>query len=247
MRECNPRAVGGTRAWIRLLTTSLVLTLAAAAPTLAHPSGATVTFFHSPTAEAKWVHFTPPPPGDPDTWSIKLRLPCAIGDFSCYAGAELHNVAGPPPTVPPAFDFRSTVTSPGGGSPRLVMCFSDGANCSSRMELRPLVWVANVWTHEDGNGIDWDNNGGTCGYRYATTYNLGVACHPGATVTDVFVVTDSAWLAGPYIHYIDNIRYGAALITSPRSSCGNGNGNGDGDGEFEDNDGHKQCENGRGE
>lgn len=69
-------------------------------------------------------------------------------------------------------------------------------------------------------------------------------------MTDVFVVTDSAWLNGPYTHYIDNIRYGGALITSPRSECRRG----DGDGDFEDKDGHKHhaefhrnsCDNGGG-
>ena len=210
---------------IALVTLSLLLAM----PAHVHangdePSSVTVTFFHSPTAEAKWVHFTPAPPGDPDTWSIKLSLPCNIGDFSCYAGASLHNVAGSAPATPPSFDFLSTVASTSsGGSPRLHVDFSDGGS----IELRPLVWIANVWTHEDGSGTDWDNNGGTCGFRYEQTYTVVLACHPGATVTGVIVVTDPAWLAGPYTHYVDNISYGNALITSPSGVCQESDGNGD--------------------
>lgn len=186
-----------------------------------------VTFFHSPAATAGWVHFTPAPTGDPDDWSIKLLLPTGAD----YAGAVLHNVAGPPPSSPPSFDFRSSVTSIySGGSPRLVMCFNDGANCSSRMELRPLAWVANTWTTENGLSSDWDNNGGTCGFVYEHPYAFEIACHPGATVTDVFVVTDSAWICcntSGYTHYIDNIHYGAAFITRPGEGCQESDGNGD--------------------
>ena len=168
----------------------------------------TVSFFHSPTAEAHWVQFSPSPPGDSDDWSIKLGLP---NDPAAYAGASLHGVAGPAPVVPPAFDFYSTVTGPSGGSPRLVMRFSDGGN----MELRPLAWVANVWTHEDGATTDWDIHSPTCPFLYEHAYAAGLACHAGATVTDVIVVTDSAWLNGAYTHNIDNIQYGGVVVTSP--------------------------------
>lgn len=188
----------------------------------------TVTFFHSPTAEAGWVHFSPPPSGDPDDWSIQLRLP---NDPAAYAGLRLQGVAGPPPAVPPAFDFYSTVAGPSGGSPRLVMSFSDGGN----MELRPLAWVANVWTHEDGATTDWDIHSPTCPFLYEQTYAAGLACHVGATVSGVIVVTDSAWLNGAYTHYIDNIRYGGAVVTSPdQVACQQGNGE-NGDGNFQDN------------
>lgn len=99
------------------------------------------------------------------------------------------------------------------------------------MSLRPLAWVGGVWTHEDGATPDWDNRGGTCGFLYEQSYSVELACHAGKTVTDVFVVTDSAWLAGPYTHYIDNIRYDGALVTSPE---GIGCSESDGQGDFED-------------
>jgi hypothetical protein len=105
------------------------------------------------------------------------------------------------------------------------MVFSDNGD----MELRPLDWTANTWTHLDGNTPFWDVNGGTCGFLYAATYSAGLACHAGKTVTDVFVVTDAAWqLTSPqYIHYIDNISYGSAFITSPeQAGCHEGDGNG---------------------
>lgn len=197
-----------------------------------------VTFFKSASnAEARWVHFTPPPPADPDTWSIKLLLDPVASCFqpnyvNCpYAGADLNGVAGTPPTTPPSYDYYSTVSGPGGGSPRLVMVFSDSTpTVTSDMELRPLNWVAGVWAHESGSTTDWDVNGGTCGFLYAATYNAGLLCHAGKTVTDVFVVTDSAWqLTNPngYTHYIDNISYGSTFITSPQSGCQESDGNGD--------------------
>jgi hypothetical protein len=202
-----------------------------AVPAYADGAG-TVTFFKSPGADARWVHFSPPPPGDPDTWSIKLTLPTA----SDYAGADLNGVAGPPPSTPPSFDFYSTVTGASGGSPRLVMVFSDNTSTSpSDMSLRPLSWTSGTWTHEDGASTDWDNRGGTCGFLYEQSYSVEMACHAGKTVTDVFVVTDSAWLAGPYTHYIDNIAYGSAFITSPEES---GCREGDGGGDFQDQNGH---------
>jgi len=66
-----------------------------------------------------------------------------------------------------------------------------------------------------------------------------LACHPGASVTGVIVVTDSSWLAGPYTHYIDNIRYGGTLITSPE---GAGCHEGDGNGNFQGNNGNGNVE-----
>ena len=209
-------------------------------PARADGNEVSLMLFHSPNADARWAQFTPSPAGDPDTWSVKLQLgtnagTCLVNDFSCFAGATLKGVPGEAPATPPSFDFYSTVASASGGSPRLHIDFSD----SGSIELRPLSWVANTWTHEDGGSTDWDNNGGTCGFRYEQLYATVLACHSGATVTDAIVVTDSNWLAGPYIHYIDNISYGNALITSPENEgCHEGDGNGHfrgdhGDGNFD--------------
>jgi len=109
------------------------------------------------------------------------------------------------------------------------MIFSDNGD----MELRPLFWAKDTWTHLDGSSTFpgfWDVTGGTCGFLYSATYAAGLACHAGKTVTDVFVVTDSAWkYPSGYTHYIDNISYGAALVTSPEET---GCHEGDGDGQF---------------
>jgi hypothetical protein len=224
-------------------------------PVRANENEVTVSFFHSANAEARWVHFTPAPAGDPDTWSIKLRLgpvpsTCPPPNYvNCpYAGVRLHGVEGPAPANAPSFDYYSTVAGSSGGSPRLHMDFSDGGS----IELRPVTLVQNTWiregpastgspTSDPTFAINWDNNGGTCGFLYGTTYAIAVACHSSATVTGVIVVTDSAWLYPPagYTHYIDNISYGNAFITSPEEAgCHEGDGNGhfrgnNGDGNFE--------------
>jgi hypothetical protein len=199
----------GMRSWVLGLGAAL-LALVAATPVLAsEDNNVRVTFFHGPGAEARWAQFTPPPAGDHDTWSIKLTVP---NDPTGYAGAQLHGVEGPPPANPPSFDYLSTVAGASGGSPRLHMSFSDGGS----IELRPLILAAGAWVHEDGAAPDWDNNGGACGFRYEVPYAVAVACHPAATVTSVYVVTDSAWLFKTgYTHWIDNIRYAGHVVTRP--------------------------------
>jgi hypothetical protein len=237
-RNRHLACAGNARTGIVVLPAVALLFALAARPAWA--DSPPVTFFHFGDADARWVQFTPAPAGDPDTWSIRLRInsspaTCPPPNYvNCsYAGVQLHSVAGPPPATSPAFDFYATVAGASGGSPRLHMDFSDGGS----MELRPLAWVANTWTHE-GDGAtasDWDNNGGTCGFRYEVPYAVAVACHSTATVTGVIVVTDSSWLYPQYINYIDNIRYGNQLITSPPGGCNSG----DGDGDFnDDKDGH---------
>src|SRR3989442_274419 len=192
-----------------------------------------VTFEHSATATAGGVHYSPPPPGDPDDWSIKLQIPKTDVPYP-FANAILHNFAGPPPATAPSFDFLSNIAGPSGGSPRLVMCFSGAPSCYNKMELRPLAWVANLWTTVDGNGPNWDNRGAGCP-TYGLTYTEALACHAGQTVLDVHISTDSSWLATVpptgYIHYIDNIHYGSAFITSPASGCQESDGNGDFEGD----------------
>jgi hypothetical protein len=182
-----------------------------------------VTFEHSAATTAGWVHYSPPPPGDPDDWSIKLQLPKTDVPYP-FANAILHNVAGPPPATAPSFDFLSNIAGPSGGSPRLVMCFSGAPSCYNKMELRPLAWVANLWTTVDGNGPNWDNRGAGCP-TYGLTYTEALACHAGQTVLDVHISTDSSWLATVpptgYIHYIDNIHYGSAFIPAQERAAKN--------------------------
>src|SRR6516164_2448011 len=45
-----------------------------------------------------------------------------------------------------SFDFNANQTGGSGGSPRMVVQFSDGGNG----QLRPLTWTANTWTTVDG-------------------------------------------------------------------------------------------------
>gem|GEM_PF-5524026 len=165
-----------------------------------------VSFFHGGSGSASWARVDAA--GDNDGFSIKLDVP----NPSSYAGIRLDHQAGTSaPATAPSFDFMSTVSGPSEGSPRLVIVFSDRGN----IQLRPLAWVANTWTHENGNSKDWDNNGGTCGFLYEQTYSIVVACHPGATVTDAFIVSDELHYPNGFIHYIDNIDYNGTKITKP--------------------------------
>lgn len=116
-----------------------------------------------------------------------------------------------------SFDFNANQTGGSGGSPRMVVIFSDGGNA----DLRPLTWTANTWTHLDGmTGNNWDNNGGTCGFVYATTWTGVLACHSGATVSVIFVVNDSGWLyptTGEQVT-LDNVTVNNLIATGPVNS-----------------------------
>lgn len=165
-----------------------------------------VSFFQGGNGNAHWSHDESN--GD-DKFSMELDVP----DASSYGGAYLHHVEGQPaPEEAPSFDFYSTVSGLSGGSPRLHINFSDGGGA----DLRPQMWEQDMWTTVDGNGMNWDSNGLTCGYQYATTYAAVLACHPGATVTSAYVVSDSGWLHPEgYVHYIDNLQYGGVTISQP--------------------------------
>jgi hypothetical protein len=201
----------------RRLVVGAAITAAAAAgiaPALAAArTSPSASFFHGGAGKAVWSHDTS---NDPDGFSIALTEP----DSSSYAGISLQHVAGPAPTTPPSFDFMSTVSGPSGGSPRLHINFSDGASA----DLRPLTWTEDTWTHEDGNSLDWDNNGGGigCGYLYETSYASVLGCHAGATVTSAYIVTDSGWLyPDGYVNNIDNIQFGGSTISQPADNGNN--------------------------
>ena len=101
-----------------------------------------------------------------------------------------------------SFDFKAAQSGDGGGSARMVVCFSDGPSCDSYAELGPSRWVAGQLTHVDGfapsDGVNniWTNGGrgGTCPYTSNTTWSAIVACHPGALITEIKVVNDSGYL-----------------------------------------------------
>lgn len=178
--------------------------------------GISVSFFAGhvgPVANgsARW---TTAASNDSDPFSIQLDVPDGTGApdfFSSFAGIQLHHVSSTAPATPPAFDFMADKVAASGGSPRLVMQFSDGGD----MELRPLAWTAHTWTTEDGASTDWDIHSPTCPFVFETTYAAGLACHAGASVTSVFIVTDSGWLSAPYTNWIDNIQYDGKVVSQP--------------------------------
>lgn len=193
-----------------------VMAFSALAPASAEGRTApSISFFAGGNGSAHWSHVDATT--DSDGFSIELDVPgVSPPDFS---GATLQHQAGTTaPTVAPSFDFMSTVTGASGGSPRLVIVFSDGGN----INLRPLAWAQDIWTHEDGNGTDWDNSGGTCGFRFEQTYAVVAACHAGTTVTAAFVVSDSGWLYPTgYVNFIDNIQYNEVTLSAPSDNANN--------------------------
>ena len=187
------------------------VSLALAAP--AHAQFAFGSFATEGDAQAGWVNERNSPLGSTEQQSIGLFVNgTSASDFSDAARARFVGVAGAAPAVPPSFDFKAFTVGGSGGSARLVVRFSDGG----RGELRPVSLAANVWTHVDGAGADWDNRGGACGDRTSQTYTEIVVCHPGAEVTVVEVINDSGWLyPGGFQMLVDNVSYGGVTISSP--------------------------------
>ena len=132
-----------------------------------------------------------------------------------YGGIELNNPPSDPNSITAlSYDFKANQTGASGGSPRLVIQFSDGGDAS----LRPVAWVAGVWMHENGmTSTDWDNRGGTCGFVYETTWAAIKACHVGATITAIFAVNDSGWVypaTGEQV-VLDNITVNDQVASGP--------------------------------
>jgi hypothetical protein len=131
-----------------------------------------------------------------------------------------------------SYDFNPEQGGPSGGSPRMVICFSDDTNpldppCSSNGELGPLNWTSpGSWTHVDGfapsDGVNnvWINQGGSAGCASGpdTTWPAIIACHPGASITQVRVVNDSGWEfpANSYEQVtLDNLDVNGAIASGP--------------------------------
>lgn len=188
---------------------ALMLTLPSAAA-----AAVSEEFFQGGHASAGWTTLDPGPPGATETQSIALTVVADnASDFDDFAGVRFHGLEGAAPAAAPSFAFQSSESDPGsGGSPRLVMRFDDGGD----MQLRPLSWQAGQWVTVDGEGDNWDVTGGSCGFRFAASYASGLACHSGAAVTSVFLVSDSGWFhPGGYTHYIDDVAYGEVVISRP--------------------------------
>lgn len=112
-----------------------------------------------------------------------------------------------------SFDYKSNVDGSSGGSPRMVVQFSDGGSG----QLGPTALDNSGYHHETGTNSDWNNTGG-CGYRYGTSWDEVKNCHPNATVTGISVVNDSGWAypSGETIT-LDNVKASNADATGPGS------------------------------
>jgi hypothetical protein len=195
---------------VAVLTGAIALSLAgsASAADQGH-APATLSFFSGGGgANAHWQHDTADAPNDDNQQDIEINTTTAPNGF---AGVTVHHVAGTPTAAYPnsSFDVKSDFTGPSLGSPRLVIQFSDGG----RAELRPLTDTTSWQTVSDPN---WDNNGGTCGFVFETTWSVIQACHAGTFVTDVFLVAD------PYghTHWIDNLNTAGKVFNEAADNGG---------------------------
>jgi hypothetical protein len=152
-----------------------------------NPSG---TGYWTPFGDATWTAAglqtsSKAAPGQP------FGVTC--GGASVYGGAL---PTGDPNRITDlSFDFIPNTTGPSGNAPRLIVCFSDGTNCESNGNLAPVAWSAGTPTRVDGfapaaHGDVWSNQGGSCGPTIPNSFSAVIACHPGATVTQVAVVND---------------------------------------------------------
>jgi hypothetical protein len=170
------------------------------------------TFVTSGKAQARWINEPAAPPGSTDTQSIELAVEARSAvDFNDAAWVAFTGFASAPPAAAPSFVYKISQTGLSGGSVRLVIRFSDGGYGF----LRPTTFQAGVWALANGNGANWESNGGQpCGS--ALTYAQMLACHPGATVTSVEIINDSGWLYnGRFSALVDNISYGGDVLTKP--------------------------------
>lgn len=187
-----------------------VLVLASAAT--AKADFAVDKFATTGDAFAGWNTVPAAPPGATDQQSILLFVNgSSAQDLGDSAVAKFKGFTAALPASPPSFDFRANRTGPSGGSVRLRVQFSDAGYA----DLRPASLVAGQWIHMDGTA-DWDNYGGSCGFRFQQPYSAIAPCHPGATVTGVEVTNDSGWLhPGGLDVLIDNVSFGGETVMQP--------------------------------
>lgn len=180
---------------------------------------------------AVWKTHAGDNPGNPNYGIVTTSSGAGTYTSGTYGEADL----APPalPTAQPSqitalsYDFNAAQTGPSGGSPRLVVCFSDSTpagSCNDNAELGPNTWTANTWVHVDGFSSDansiWVNNGqgGTCPYEYNTTWSAIVSCHSGQTIVEVRVVNDSGWeypATSSEQITLDNLTVNNAIATGP--------------------------------
>lgn len=198
-----------TIATVGATTLALTLVVGMHAPTAA--AAASTNKDWEPFNQATWVDGV----GNPG-----YGLVTASDASGTYGGIELkakYVPSDPTSITALSFDFYANQTGGSGGSPRMVVQFSDGGDG----ELRPLAWIANTWTTENGmTSSDWDNQGGTCGFRYETTWAAVMGCHAGATISAIYVVNDSGWLypATGETVTLDNITVNDITATGPHGN-----------------------------
>ena len=183
----------------RIVLLALALALAGAPPAAAELR-----------AFARWVDTDTPPPGETDPSVIDLSVAgTAGGGFDSASSARFTGFSQTLPASSPTYDFRTSVSGPSGGSPRLTLRLSNGGG-----ELRPREVSAGQWTHMDGQS-SWDSYGGTCGYATELSYAQLLACHPGETVFGLELWNDSGWLypAG-YQVFVDNVTYNGERVSN---------------------------------
>ena len=223
---CAPGADPGAKGVVpAAVSQALAADNAAFAATDPNPGRQTisVSFFagHIGRVRSGSGHWTNTDSNDSDPFSVEIDVPeggTPANGFSSFAGINFHHAPALPPANAPSFDFKADRSGDSGGSPRLVMVFSDGGN----INLRPLTWIQDAWISEGPNptpdpsaATNWDSVGGPCGFRYEQTYEAALACHTGATVTAASIVSDSGWLNAPYKNWIDYIQYDGRTISQP--------------------------------
>jgi hypothetical protein len=176
------------------------------------PKQHTGTFFTGGSGTGGWATGNDAlVPGDRDGKVVQLSSP----DGSSWAGFQGHALDGLALSSVSALSYDFAITSAwsggGGGSPRLVVALSDGGNVALN-SVDPSL-TTGTWVHMDAIGGAVDNSGG-CGYLYQASWNDAVACHPGATVTDAYVVVDSGWMA-PMTVQVDNVTMNSTVYTKP--------------------------------
>jgi hypothetical protein len=173
------------------------------------------TLFSGGQGSAAWTTAADKP-GDTDGQTEGLQL--TVPNGASYAGIELQNESSTPPATPPSFWSMSSVSGPAQSAPRLVIAFTDGGY----IDLHPANWTAGAWVKVDGATPSWDDPGqGNCRALQSVSYQTALACHVahGASVSEVFLVSDATYPGG-YVNSIDDISYAGATIVSSTDVIG---------------------------
>ena len=179
------------------------------------PNGSKAAFFAGGNGTAAWVSGTDSlVPTDTGGKVIQLSSP----DGNSWGGFQGHGIDGVAVADVTAlsYDFQVTTnwTGGGGGSPRLIVDFSDDGSVA----LNPVTSLTlGEWVHMDAISGAVDNSGGTCGYLYQATWSAAAACHAGASVVDAYIVIDSGWIA-PMTVQVDNMTLNTTVYSGPGSA-----------------------------